>query len=537
MKSMKKYSNGTALLVLSVLFALVSCNDTWEKYYYGGVASKSNLTLYKYIKSQDDLTTFSTMLEISGYDSILNAPQTYSVWVPTNEALQNIDLTDNALVTNTVRNHIARFLYPTSGVTNEVITLLNHKYVFFKNEGSDYTYGNQRLISERSNIGTANGIIHVIDGCYSFKPNFWQFINTNPGLDSLKNFFNSQTTYIFDLANSVEIGTNSLGQSIYDSVMIFSNPLLDKYGALNNEDSLYTAILPNNTAWSKIYETIKSKYKTYSIDGTGSQNSIAKTAIIQNLIYRDSISSPYSFTSLTSTSGNRFENPSYLFDNSEKHLLSNGYAFVTDSFRFRAEDTYQQKIVVEAENSSYGRSVISASLYSRSALGTPFSSLVSEDNYVLINPTTPKIENTAVKFPIPNTLSGTYNIYCVFVPTNIVSTTTTSTKVYKVNYTLHYLNSNGVKDSAVVTSTNTLDPAKSAVAGAFLTNPSVITKQFVTQFTFPYCNLYDPKTSTTSSITTKLRVQNAAVAAECTKTGPYDSSLRIDYVILEPVVK
>jgi hypothetical protein len=353
-------------------------------------------------------------------------------------------------------------------------------------------------------------------------------------LDSLKIFVNSKTTYVFDEKNSVEIGTNKFGQSVYDSVKIFSNPLFNQYGALNNEDSLYTAILPNNNAWSKIYDLVKSEYKTYGVDGKILQREKAQTALFQNLILRDSISNPFSLANLTFTSGNSFKNPGYLFDGSKRSLLSNGYAFITDSLRFKPEDTYQQKILVEAENSYYGRNTISANVYSRSALGTPFSSLVSDNNYILVSPATTNIESTTVTFPIPNTLSGKYNIYCVFVPSNIVDTA--SKRTYKVRFYLHYLNSNGVRDSAAVTVSNTLNSNKGAIAGIFQTKPSVITKQFVTQFTFPYCNVFSAGTTTVSTITSKLRVQNAANAIkDAGKNGAFDASLRIDCILLEPV--
>jgi hypothetical protein len=204
--------------------------------------------------------------------------------------------------------------------------------------------------------------------------------------------------------------------------------------------------------------------------------------------------------------------------------------YTTDSLRFKAADSWQQKIQVEAENSSYGRSSLFANLYVRSSLGSSLSANVSNNEYLVIEPTT--ISNTtqnSVTISIPNTLSGKYNVYCVFVPSSIVSAT--DLRPYKVKFYLSYLNSFGIQvaDAPIDATNSVLVPGKTGAI--FTTDPLNLTKMFVTQFQFPYCNLYT-NTSTTSSITVKLKVENAS---KITETVKFNRTLRIDYVILEPV--
>jgi hypothetical protein len=524
-----KYKYLIIILLLGIV-SFTSCNDTWEEHYNPGTGIKSNLRLYDYISSQPDLTTFAKMLKIAGCDSILNKPQTYTVWAPVNSGLTNIDLKDTTLVTDIVKNHISRFSYPTSGVNLKTVYMLDQKLLLFQRTQTGFTFGGKTLL--QANTSVSNGILHKIDGYVPYLSNIWEFIGKTSGLDSLRAYLYSQNTSIFNQAASVEIGTNSQNQAVYDSVIIFSNPVLDKIGHLQIEDSTFSAILPNNTAWTKVYNLIKSNYKTLPKDGGAAQQRLnTQYAIVRNLVFKskDMLTEPIAYDSLISTTGTVFSPSSYLFDGATKNILSNGFAYVTDSLRFNAVNSWQQPIIVEAENSNYGRSYLYSSIYLRSGLGSAYN--ISQNQYLVCEPTTvSKSTQNSVTFPIPNTLSGKYNIYCVLVPSSIV--TATDTRQNKVRFSLSYTNTAGLPvTNAVITATNGVSTVIGAIGAIFTTNASVITKMFVTQFSFPYCNLFTAK-SAVSDITVKLKVENAAVITE---TVNFDRTLRIDYIILEPV--
>jgi len=521
-------------IIITLLIGIVSftsCNDVWlEHYGTNSTGINSNLSLYDYIKTQPDLSKFADMLKVAGYDTILNKTQTYTVWAPVNSGLATIDLTDSSLVTDIVRNHISRFSYPTSGITSKTVFMLDKKFLTFKKTDAGFTFGGKLLL--KSNTATSNGILHTVEGFIPYSSNLWEFIGKTPGLDSLKAYLYSQSTSVFDLAHSVEIGTNAQHQAVYDSVIIFSNPILDKIGQIQIEDSTFAAVLPSNTAWTKVYNQIKSKYKTLPKDGgIAKQRLNTQLAIVQNLVFKfkDMNIDPVMYDSLISTTGSVFRPSSYLFEGSTKHTLSNGFAYVTDSLRFKAADSWQQPIVVEAENSNYGRSYFYSSIYVRSGLGSVYN--ISQNKYLVCEPTTvSKTTQNSVYFPIPNTLSGKYNIYCVFVPSNIAKPED-ALKTYKVNFSLSYLNSAGMQvTDAAITALNTISTSQGSPAAPFTTAASVITKMYVTQIDFPYCNIYTPK-SLTSDITVKLKVENAALISESVK---FDRSFRVDYVILEP---
>ena len=523
----------SSILITGLLFmvTLYSCSDVWDEHYSKSLGNKSELNLYEYIKAQPELSIFSQMIKIAGYDSILNKYQIYTVWAPVNSSLQNINLSDVGLVSEIVKNHISRFSYPTSNISSKTIYMLDKKFLSFKRAGTGFTFGGINLLPAKSNIATKNGILHFIDGYVPYATNIWEFIGKADGLDSLRAYLYSQNTYKFDLAASVEIGTNNHGQAVYDSVISFSNEVLNKIGLLYQEDSTYTTLLPTNAAWSKVYKQIKSNYITLPKDGGISQQRLnTQRAIVQNLVFRKKVTNPSLLDSLVSTTGSVFRNPGYLFDQTTKTELSNGIVYTTDSIRFKASESWQPKIKVEAENSTYGRSYNYANLYVRSSLGTGLSDSVSQTKYLLVEPNTISVNTqSAVTFPVPNTLSGKYNVYCVFVPASIVSGAVPDLKPYKVKFYLSYLDGSGTQilDAPIDGSNLILAPGKTGAI--FTTSPLHITKMFVTQIQFPFCNLYTDK-SINADITIKLKVENAVKITETTK---FNRTMRIDYVILE----
>lgn len=518
-------------IIISALIAIVSftsCSDVWDAHYGKSAGLKSDLNLYEYIKSQPDLSKFSQMLDIAGFDTIINQPQTYTVWAPVNSSLETVDLNDTATVTDIVKNHISRFAYATSDVDEKTIFMLNKKFMIFKQANGQYIFGGKTLLT--SNTAASNGILHTINGYIPYLSNIWEFIGGADGLDSLRTYLYSQSILLFDEEASVEIGTNDQNQAVYDSVIIFSNPILDKIGHLHIEDSLFAAILPNNAAWNKVYNRIKTNYKTLVNDGGVQQRLNTQSAIVENLIFRMKSMNiePSSMDSLTSTAGQTFSPSTYLFENTQRYALSNGLAYVTDSLRFKASESWQRPIIVEAENQSYGRSFAYSTLGVRSGLGSAYH--VSDNKYLTVEPTSVSKNTLAsVTFPIPNTLSGKYKIYCVFIPSSIVNPD--DSRQYKVKYNFSYINSAGtfVKD-APITSKNTI-AAQGGTAAVFTTDSLAITKMYVTEINFPFCNLYTSK-SLTSDINVKLKVESAVLIGE---KALFDRDMRIDYIILEPV--
>lgn len=511
-----RYKLLKGLVPLSALIGVllvVSCTKEWDDHYDVSSFDLPDKTITELIKEQADLSTFANMLEISAYDDVLNASQSYTVWAPTNDALSDLDISNTELVTKTVKNHITRGRKTTSGINNSYIKMLNHKYLNFSKSGSSYTFG--EIDITKPNQPAKNGLIHVIDGYAPYVYNLWEYLGVTDGLDSIREYLYGQSKTVFDPANSTEIGANEDGQVIYDSVFVISNPVLERLGAIDVEDSIYTAIIPDNTAWDESYSRIENYYNLATdAGGEERQNKLTRFTLVQDMLYRDRISEPEKLDSLTSTYGNKFYNPGEIFKGLDYESLSNGLAYVTDQMPYPDTTSWFKEIKVEAENST-GRTNTSSNIFLRSSYGTEFTA--SNNYYILVDPTA---TGSAVEFSIPNTLSAKYNIYCVFVPAKIVDNNNLTPT--KAKFQLTY-----IRRSSGSTFIKRFTPENN------VTDPERLTKMFINQFDFEFANIID---TDFDRVAVKLEVINDVTAQE-EQSGDFSRTMRIDCIILEPVLE
>lgn len=501
-------------VILSIIMLTSACKDEWNDHYNEESFNLPDKTLMEYFMENPDLSTFSSMLKKVNYDAILNASQSYTVWAPNNAALSGVDTTDTKLVLEIITNQIARSRYSTSGIDIKPILMLNGKFINFEMGVSGYTFGNTNTID--INIPTINGLIHTIDGYNSYKSNLWEFIGRPENqLDSLKTYLYGQSQNTFDPVNSIEIGVNDNGQPVYDTAFIFSNPVLNKIGAIDMEDSIYTAIFPNDAAWGEAYNRIE-PYFNFPDDAGGSIRKHTETqyTIVKDMLFEGKVSEPAALDSLVSTTGTVYYNPSNLFVNTEQHEMSNGLGYVATQMPFADTSSFFKEIRVEAEGTE-GRFHTNCNLFERSSYGTGI--VASDNNYILVDPTAPE---PSVEFIIPNTLSSKYNIYCVFVPASIVDPFNLTTT--KAKFELTYIRrSNGSVFPHRVTPENNV------------TSPFNLTKMLVDQFDFEYANVANEDFENT---VVKLEVIND-VSNEEEQSGDYSRIMRIDCIILEPVIE
>lgn len=517
-----RYYGVTLVVALVIAFTATSCREEWDAHYNALPADKSELNLYDYIKTQPNLSTFASMLQTTGYDSILSKPQTFTVWAPSNEALSGLNVSDPALAMEIVKNHITRFSYTTSGITRSIMLMLNGKLIPFERLADGY-YFNEKKITQ-PDLATSNGILHIINQYAPYKKNIWEYINTADGLDSLRTYINSLTLSEFDVDASYKDGV------FVDSVFKISNQVLTRLARLNVEDSIYTALLPNNQAWTEAYNKIYPYYNTTEADGgVNQQRASTMWTIVKDLFFRGKIETPVQVNPLVTTSKTNLYNPDYLFSGSQPAVMSNGLSYIQNSWLISDTVSFFKPIKIEAEQATFGRTVSNFSVSVNSGLGTGMT--ISNNYYAFFRDAAlSQLSKLYVTYNIPNTLSGKYNIYCVFVPKSIL--TPTDLKPYSVKFYLTYTNSSGVQvtNASIGATNNVLKPTDPAAI--FTTDPTKVDKMLVVKdFTFPYSNTVFTAT-TQAELLKQIKV---ALRIESVNTKEKDDIL-IDYIILEPVL-
>lgn len=491
---MKKhlFPNRHVFVAATLGLILVACaSEEWDKHYNTSSVVLADETLAECIQKQPELSKFYQLMERCGYDDILGGSQTYTVWAPNNDALNAFDPTtmDTLRAKEIVENHISRFSYPTSGLTTEKIYLLSNKLVTFQAVGDHFLFGENTLVDR--NVMAKNGILHSLNGFEPYNPNLWEYLDRLTDVDSIRAYFNSL------------IVTDDFGETTNN---------MYQYAYLDNEDSTYTVLIPSNQAWKDALLRIQSNFKFYK-DTQGKQLLYTKAAIIENLFFSQ-VEDPYLYDTIVSTQQAAFDVDN-LFMGATRFQASNGSLYKTDTFRVASNESWQKPIILEAEWTDYGRTNLNSNIFFRNALGTGFEA--SNDKYITIDPTTTNdISNVAVVFSIPNVLSATYDIYCVFMPERIADQVAPKPNV--ANFTITYRKANGSYQPTSFT------PLKSNVE----TSADTVTKVYIGRVTFPWCSMYEGP----NSLEVKVRVVNAVKKAQTTTKS---RTMRIDCVIFDPV--
>lgn len=501
-----------SILMVFTLF-LSACTKEWDEHYNEELFDLPEYTLFDYIESQGDLSSFASMLQTTGYDTILNASQTFTVWAPNNDALSGVDMNDEGLVMEIVQNHVARNRYTTSNVIEKSIRMLSGKYVPLNRSGDSFAFGTTTIVN--ANQATKNGLVHTINNYVPYTPNIWEFITTASGLDSLQSFIVEQTERKFRPELSDELGVNEDGNPVYDSTFVVSNIILDELGRIDYEDTTYTMLVPNNNAWVTTYNKLEGFYNIPEIfGGIQRQRTMTQWGVVKDILYSGKVDNPSELDSLVSTTRTVFYNPAYLFNGTDKNVLSNGLAYVADELAFPDTTSWLKEIRVEAEY-SFGRDNANSNLFARSQ----YEAGVSNNRYILVEPIgTSNIAQSSVTFSIPNTLSTSYNIYCVFVPTSLSNPN--DLLPMKAKFTLNYL-----RQTSGRTSRKIFKPEINT------TNPEAITKMFVGEFDFEFANILSAEYQdivVTLEVTSDVKIEEA---------DTYNRSMRIDCIILEPIVQ
>lgn len=528
-------------LPLGGMLLLASCQDSAWDDHYGIQEGTANQTLMEVLSSNGEYSSFLKVLDDNKMLPLLTGDQSFTVWAPTNEAMQSFNLQTDT-VEKFIQNHINRYVYGAADLrdTNNVrIMMLNGKMQDFSYEAGKYYFNGIEMNGETA---AKNGVIHSIGSIAQYNPNLYQSLSVKENnCDSLGAFIKSFDVNKFEVTKSTVIGKNEKGQLVYDSVFTYSSKFMKNYGDIYKEDSVYTMVMPDNTAWGEAYASVSKYFRTfgdsiYKKDNTTTykpdrkyaiNDALAdsltrghtKEAITRNLLFRKNVEfSPAAEDYLISTAGNVFYAPAHLVEGATDVAASNGKIKRISAWTYESLEAFFDTIEVEAESTT-GRNAYNSIETNKTVTNTEFLDSVSGSKYLLIDPTSATGRNyPAIQFSIPNTLAATYNVYCVFLPAQVEEGEVIADSAL-LQYEIYYVHEDGVMKSD-----GTITPTKNQ------TSSKNITKMFVKQITLPFANF-------TSSVFKEKELQDK----DCVKIRIQPTSksksrvMRIDKIVFEPV--
>lgn len=533
--------------LVSALCLLNACQDNaWNDHYDLDHTSSATKNILEILEANEQFSKFLSIVKSEGMDSVLKADQTFTVWAPTNEAMDAYQA-DNNVVDHFIKNHVCRYVYTVSDFADTSyvrINMLNGKFQEYQKESNGYTFASKPIMG--SDMAATNGIIHTLTEIAPFYLNLYEEILENATMDSVASYLKSYDTYEFDKSSSTTIGKNEYGQIVYDSVFNYHNEWMRKYGSIYLEDSTYTMFVPTNTGWNRGYEKVYPYFRTFGKVLTSTENAtthvptrtyavndyladslsraFTKENMMKNLVFRKKVNpSNAPGDSLTNTAGNTFHNVSRLVAETEEQVVSNGAIWKTEDWTLRPDETFLKEIEVEAEN-TYGRTYAYANVLSQTAASTMYADSVSGQKYIEVTASSTSVRSQPmIQFTIPNVLAATYDIYVVFAPPQANSSDVASDST-RVNFYINYVHEDGTMRE---------DP----VINGGVTKANSMTNMFVTRIKFPYSNFSGTAFSKNQEYAddcVRLRIQTNVAKDETTKMT---RTMRIDKIVLRPTTE
>ena len=283
---------------VTMMFSCVSCVDDMGLKVTPEMPN-ADKTIYEIIKNDAELTNFVEVLDScdlpdgeSVADSLFNKSRVYTLWAPTNNALDK-NMKDSIIneikrgsgreevMRTFVKSHIANNLHRAKGRYDEreFVLMLNDKRLAFSGsyepvEGlpydNSYEFGGVYLKSVNNRAW--NGIIHKLDKISKYRFNVFEALSPNAakelfggdeGIDSVSQFLLSYNVTEFSEGLSTLGPIENGVQTYLDSVFVTSNKLLSTYtgvGVLDSEDSVYTFYLPTNKLWREFLSKYEGHY-------------------------------------------------------------------------------------------------------------------------------------------------------------------------------------------------------------------------------------------------------------------------------------
>jgi len=558
MEDMKSKINKRHLISLSFIICYLSfgtiftsCSDYDD---YNKVPEDAlpgaNKTLWENISNDPQLTKFTALARKSNFSEALSSARFYTIWAPVDGSFNDTEYnrllgSDSVtIVKQFIQQHITEYNYPVSASLDSMnIVSLNAKHHPFTQTSFDgYSYNT-------INVPATNGVLHKINGLSVFYSNLYENIDNLEGCDSLKSYIQKYDEYYLDVNASV-IGPLRDGKQTYlDSVMKKRNNVIRTImrADLEDEDSSFCMLLPNDKAWNDAYAAINPRYnyiakldymdlakKTTAAGSTNAttakadkaaeastdlQDSLTRRNIVSNLVFSECydrnlpIFGKGSFAaadSAYSTSGRFLTNMQEVLNHTvATSEMSNGMIRTIDSLTFRPWQTYNP--VVGATYPSATMKVKKLTTHN-----VPLDSLAGRDSlfskvpkmfhqwlfpaksrffsYVAVD--SAYIDGSTGKpefdFALRDVRSATYHIYVITVPAQ-VEEPLADVKPYYLRFWLSWTDASnkqqytvlpkGSKNSVEI---STADDASTATLTC-LGDPGRVNVFDLGEFTFPVC--------------------------------------------------
>ena len=264
------------MIAAVLMLASYSCTDKWDQHYMpsekeinSDLVEVVNMSAEEFIQSNSDLSTIAGLFTDQGvFTRLGEKDQLFTVLAYSNTVMGGAQIEDPSFFANTCVSDLA--FTPTKLVNGLSVRMWNGKYleVSVQENASttDYFIAGSRITKI---IQVENGFVYLMsDPIYAPKSMYEVLQALGDNYSMFKDLVFSYEERVFDRANSVPVGVDNTGNTVYDSVFVTKNLLMDRYSSggseswnMRSEFFSSTMLIPNNTlvegALTKAYQDVR----------------------------------------------------------------------------------------------------------------------------------------------------------------------------------------------------------------------------------------------------------------------------------------
>ena len=258
--------------------ALTACNDSWDNYYNNPETSISNeqlniseLKSYDYLNTRGDLKDMFHFLEDQQVFTLLEEKgQLHTLMVVANDAFVQPEAEDAQTMAFSHVTDIA--MSPSHLYDGERILMWHEKFVKVSMDSLallgklEHIRFNGSPIQEV--IKTKDGYIYVLSEMIETPTSLYDFIQELPEEYSMfQEMILESGGREFDKTNSKPIGVDATGNTIYDSVFIYTNEFFDKKSfSLSSESLTATMLIFSNDVINQALEQARTTLASWGME-------------------------------------------------------------------------------------------------------------------------------------------------------------------------------------------------------------------------------------------------------------------------------
>lgn len=244
----------------NIIAALTSCSDWSDHYDEAGVSTEAvevyQSDIVSYLRSASELSQISNLFEQAGVLSTTAADGQYTFIVCDNSTLQQglSDIADKTVFARYCVSDAA--VTPSELVDGFGINNRAGKTIWVYGSGNSVRIDNFGI---KKTVKASNGYVYVIDGVLPVRQSVYEYLlSLGDDYSTFKQLVTAYEQRVFDREHSAVTGINQAGETVYDTIWVTRNTLMDRYTStgidywnMRDEQYVTTMFIPDNAQIEK----------------------------------------------------------------------------------------------------------------------------------------------------------------------------------------------------------------------------------------------------------------------------------------------